>query len=177
LILVLQGYGITIDLKGETFISKAGITSSTFKTIPDEPVGSFELTLPEGSGSALAANTDLCAANPTMPTTFDAQNGASMHQNTAIEVEGCPYSLLVRSHKVHNHTLTLQVVVPDAGRLTAQAKGLRSRSASSSRRSTLTLNLPESKAGRLRTKVLISFTPKTGKQRRIMRKSLTVTFP
>ena len=48
LVVVLQGYGVTIDLHGETFISKAGITSSTFRTVPDAPVGSFELTLPEG---------------------------------------------------------------------------------------------------------------------------------
>jgi hypothetical protein len=61
LIIVLQGYGITIDLVGETFINKAGITSSTFKTVPDQPVTSFELTLPEGKFSALAANGNLCA--------------------------------------------------------------------------------------------------------------------
>ena len=49
LIVVLQGYGITIDLVGTTFISKAGITSSTFKTVPDPPVTSFELTYPRAS--------------------------------------------------------------------------------------------------------------------------------
>jgi hypothetical protein len=61
LIVVLQGYGITIDLHGETFINKAGITSSTFRSVPDEPVTSFELTLPQGPNSALAANGNLCA--------------------------------------------------------------------------------------------------------------------
>ena len=61
LIIVLQGYGVTIDLVGSTFISKAGITSSTFKTVPDQPVTSFELTLPEGKFSALAANGNLCS--------------------------------------------------------------------------------------------------------------------
>ena len=45
--IVLQGYGITIDLTASTFISKTGITSSTFNTVPDQPVTSFELTLPE----------------------------------------------------------------------------------------------------------------------------------
>ncbi|HZL05276.1 MAG TPA: hypothetical protein VFE45_07630, partial [Coriobacteriia bacterium] len=44
LIIVLQGYGATVHLVGTTFISKAGITSSTFKAIPDVPVGTFELT-------------------------------------------------------------------------------------------------------------------------------------
>ncbi len=66
LILVLQGYGITIDLVGDTFISKAGITSSTFKTVPDQPVTSFELTLPQGPFSALTANGNLCALTRTV---------------------------------------------------------------------------------------------------------------
>ena len=66
LIIVLQGYGVTIDLVGSTFISKAGITSSTFKTVPDQPVTSFELTLPEGKFSALAANGNLCGLTKTV---------------------------------------------------------------------------------------------------------------
>ena len=53
LILVLQGYGITIDLVGDTFISKSGITSSTFAHVPDAPVSPSELTLPQGKFSAL----------------------------------------------------------------------------------------------------------------------------
>ncbi len=65
LVIVLQGYGVTVDLHGETFISKAGITSSTFRTVPDEPVTSFELTLPQGPFSALAANTNLCQVTKT----------------------------------------------------------------------------------------------------------------
>ena len=44
LVVVLQGYGFTIDLTATTFISKAGVTSTTFKTVPDQPVTSFELT-------------------------------------------------------------------------------------------------------------------------------------
>ncbi len=89
LIVVLQGYGVTIDLVGDTFISKAGITSSTFKTVPDAPVGSFELTLPEGAYSALSANGNLCNSKLTMPTEFLAQNGAEIHQSTKIAVTGC----------------------------------------------------------------------------------------
>jgi len=90
LIIVLQGYGVTIDLHGETFINPAGITSSTFRAVPDQPVGSFELTLPQGPDSALAANGNLCKAKLTMPTIFVAQNGKEVHQATKITATGCP---------------------------------------------------------------------------------------
>ena len=89
LIMVLQGDGVTLDLVGTTFISKAGITSSTFKTVPDAPVGSFELTLPEGKYSALAANGNLCKSKLAMPTEFLAQNGAKINSSTQISVTGC----------------------------------------------------------------------------------------
>jgi hypothetical protein len=65
LTMVLQGYGVTIDLVGATYISPAGITSTTFKTVPDQPFSSFELTLPEGPYSALAANGNLCKPTKT----------------------------------------------------------------------------------------------------------------
>ncbi|MGA8364244.1 MAG: hypothetical protein WB709_06960 [Solirubrobacteraceae bacterium] len=90
LIVVLQGYGVTVDLVGTTFISKAGITSSTFKTVPDVPVGTFELTLPQGPYSALTANGNLCTSKLAMPTAFVAQNGATLHESTKIAVTGCP---------------------------------------------------------------------------------------
>jgi hypothetical protein len=110
LIMVLQGYGVTVDLVGTTLI-RNGVTSSTFKTVPDVPVGSFELNLPQGPYSALAANVNLCRrtitehkrikhrrrtihrsvpVNLTMPTIFTAQNGAQLKQSTKIAVTGCP---------------------------------------------------------------------------------------
>jgi hypothetical protein len=67
---VLQGYGVKIILVGSTYISKSGITSSTFnKTIDDQPFSTFELTLPEGPYSALAANGNLCALTTTKTVT------------------------------------------------------------------------------------------------------------
>jgi uncharacterized repeat protein (TIGR01451 family) len=90
LIIVLQGYGVTVDLVGSTFILRSGITSSTFKTVPDVPVGTFELTLPEGKYSALAADGNLCQSKLVMPTAFLAQNGIEIHQSTRIGVTGCP---------------------------------------------------------------------------------------
>ncbi len=101
LIMVLQGYGITIDLVGDTFISKAGITSSTFKTVPDQPVSSFELVLPQGPYSALTANGNLCTSKLVMPTEFVGQNGGLLNQTTKVNVTGCPKTkVLTRAQKL-----------------------------------------------------------------------------
>jgi hypothetical protein len=113
LIIVLQGYGVTVDLVGDTFIHNA-ITSSTFKSVPDAPVGSFELTLPQKKYSALAANGNLCKTRLTMPTEFAAQNGLQIHQTTPIHITGCqtPQQQLAKAlhacHKQHNHTKRTQ---------------------------------------------------------------------
>jgi hypothetical protein len=87
---LLQGAGVRVDLTGSTFISKQGITSSTFKSVPDVPISTFELYLPEGPHSALAANGNLCKSKLAMPTAFVAQNGAEIHQSTPVSVTGCP---------------------------------------------------------------------------------------
>jgi hypothetical protein len=92
LIVVLSGYGTTVQLHSETFISKAGITSSTFRSVPDVPVGTFELTLPQGKFSALGAPSGLCKVALKMPTAFTAQNGDVIKKSTPITVTGCPKS-------------------------------------------------------------------------------------
>jgi hypothetical protein len=89
LVVVLQGYGVTVDLIGTTFISKTGITSTTFKQVPDVPVGTFELKLPQGPYSALAANGNLCKSKLKMPTAFTAQDGATIKRSTPITPTGC----------------------------------------------------------------------------------------
>jgi hypothetical protein len=89
LVIVLEGDGVRVDLTGTTFISKRGITSSTFKTVPDVPVNTFELYLPQGPFSALAANGNLCKGRLVMPTEFVAQNGATLRRKTQIAVRGC----------------------------------------------------------------------------------------
>jgi hypothetical protein len=95
LIIVLQGDNVTVDLEGTTFISKQGITSSTFKQVPDVPVSTFQLTLPQGPHAALTAilpakaHGSLCGQNLVMPTVFKGQNGAETHQNTKITPTGC----------------------------------------------------------------------------------------
>jgi hypothetical protein len=60
-----RGGNVHIELVGHTDIKK-GITYSRFETVPDTPVSTFELSLPEGSHSALTANGSLCAATKTV---------------------------------------------------------------------------------------------------------------
>src|SRR6185437_16067440 len=100
LVFALQGYGVTIYVHGETFINKAGITSSTFRQVPDVPIYQFELNLPQGPYSALAANGNLCRSKLKMPTAFTAQDGATIKQSTPIAVTGCAKA----KHKGHTQT-------------------------------------------------------------------------
>jgi hypothetical protein len=87
---VLQGEGVTLDLVGHVNISKSGVTSATFSEVPDAPISSFDLNLPEGPHSGLSAVGSLCAQPLSMPTTITAQNGAQIKQTTSIKVTGCP---------------------------------------------------------------------------------------
>jgi hypothetical protein len=59
LVVVLQGDGVRIDLTGHTEIT-GGHTYSRFETVPDAPVQSFQLRLPEGPFSILGAYGNLC---------------------------------------------------------------------------------------------------------------------
>ena len=93
--IVLQGEGITLILDGNTQIKK-GITSSTFRTVPDAPISSFALVLPEGPHSVLGTNLpaktkyNLCGRTLNMPTVITGQNGAVVKQTTKITPTGCP---------------------------------------------------------------------------------------
>jgi hypothetical protein len=94
LVVILQGEGVTLDLVGSINIRKQ-VTSSAFNSVPDAPISSFELKLPEGPHSGLAAvlppkaKGNLCGTSLTMPTTLTGQNGAVLKQNTKITVTGC----------------------------------------------------------------------------------------
>jgi hypothetical protein len=104
--IVLQGENVTLILVGNTQI-KNGITSSTFKTVPDAPVSSFELKLPTGQYSILGANVpqskkyNLCGQSLPMPTQITAQNGAIIKQTTKIAITGCPKAVRHERKKTH----------------------------------------------------------------------------
>ncbi len=109
LIMVLKGYGVTIDLHGETFISKTGITSSTFARGAGSARHELRTDLHNGPNSALATDLpekdhyDLCGQKLTMPTEFVGQNGAQIRGlSTPVTVTGCPKTkrTLTRAQKL-----------------------------------------------------------------------------
>jgi hypothetical protein len=174
LVILLQGEnGIMVELTGNTGI-KNNITTSTFASVPDAPVNNFELILPEGEHSALAATSNLCQQALVMPTAFIAQNGATLNQSTHMEVEGCPNALSLKFKKVRGSSVTLGVSVPTAGRLSASGKGLSRASKASHEREEVRLTLHIRLHGRFRSKIRLTFTPSSGKDRKKLGKSLSL---
>ena len=85
---VLQGEGIKLVLDGKTDIKK-GITYSSFESVPDAPVDTFEVKLPRGPHSAFSGFGNLCAAQ-NLPTEMIGQNGAPLTTTTKAKiVKGC----------------------------------------------------------------------------------------
>lgn len=107
--IVLQGQGVTLVLDGGTQIRKQ-TTYSHFESVPDAPISSFELKLPEGPHSVLTsaglpakAHGNLCHTKLVMPTTIKAQNGAVINQSTQITVTGCPKPKAKHAKPKHKH--------------------------------------------------------------------------
>ncbi len=106
LVVVLQAEGVTLNLVGSINI-KHGVTSSAFNAVPDVPISSFELKLPEGPHSGLAAvlpakaKGNMCGQSLTMPTTLTGQNGAQIKQTTKIAVTGCAAAKKKHTQRAH----------------------------------------------------------------------------
>jgi len=142
--IVLEGDGVTVVLTGNTDI-KAGITSTTFASVPDVPVSSFSLNLPVGPDSALTAVGNLCTKKLFMPTTITAQSGAVFKQETRISVGGCGVRIL--SHRVRGHELILRLRTLVAGRTRIAGKRLKTVTRSYGAAKTFTVKIPLSRAG------------------------------
>jgi hypothetical protein len=96
--MVLQGEGISLDLNGTLQLSDNGTIKSAFGSVPDVPINSFTLSLPEGPHSALASNGSLCAQSLSAPYTISGQNGAQVTHTAKVAVAGCQ-----RRHTASRH--------------------------------------------------------------------------
>ena len=169
-VIVLQGYGVTVDLHGETFIStKTSVTSATFRAIPGVPFTDTTVDLPAGPYSEFAANGDLCKTKLAMPVVFSAQNGAVIKQNTPINVEHCPTAISIISHKTNGNTIILKVYTPAAGKLKATGKNLVPTTKTSKEREPLTLTLKtiHNQKPQPITTIKLNYTPTKGKKQSV----------
>ncbi|HEV7528748.1 MAG TPA: hypothetical protein VGO29_07620 [Solirubrobacteraceae bacterium] len=169
--LLLEGDGVRVILNGNTQI-KNGITTSTFGSIPDVPVTSFVLDLPQGPNSALAANGgSFCTQTLTMPTTITAQSGAVIKQNTNLAVAGCTGKrarIKILSKKIAHNKLVLRVQTFAPGRVSVKSRFLRTTYKRLGKAGKFTIKVPLSRKGvkaqsahRLKFKARVGFLPKS----------------
>ena len=102
LVIVLQGEGVTIILDGNTDI-KHGITTNTFKAIPDAPFTSFTATFPQGPHSILATHVSgTASADRTQHAhRHHRTNNAQVGKNIKVTITG--KSTHRRKHKSQQH--------------------------------------------------------------------------
>jgi hypothetical protein len=134
LVIVLQGQGIRIDLVGNTDIKK-GLTYSRFDTVPDAPISSFELKLPEGHHSVLAAIKNLCAPSKTVTVTRHLTrrtHGHIKHITTRVK-KTVPEALLMPTTITGQNGATLQQTTKIAVTGCAKAKKPKAKKARSSK--------------------------------------------
>jgi hypothetical protein len=98
---VLQGENVTVYLDGRTDIKK-GVTKTTFESVPDAPIETFELELPQGPHSILAAPEGVC--EPTREATVTKsvavkRKGRTVHVKRTV-IEHVPEKLIMPTQLV-----------------------------------------------------------------------------
>jgi hypothetical protein len=166
--LVLRADGVTIVLVGHTHISKGGITTSKFETLPDAPISSAVVNLPIGPQSLLAANGSLCTKTMIAPTTIIGQNGTKITQQTKISVRNCP--VVIVAHRTSGARAIVTVQAPAAGRVSGSGTDLSFVAHHLRRRGRVTFSVPLTrtgseilrKFGSLHLRLRVGFVPKSG---------------
>jgi hypothetical protein len=176
--LLLEGDGgVRVILVGNTDI-KNGITKSTFASIPDVPVSSFVLDLPQGANSVLTAiGGGLCSQSLLMPTTITAQSGAVIKQSTNVGVEGCTGKgkgttrFKILSKKIVKNKLVVRVQTFAPGRVSLKNRFLRTTYKHFAKAGKFTIKAPLSRKGikaerarKLKFKARVGFYPKSKRE-------------
>ncbi len=170
--LLLEGDGVRVILNGTTQI-KNGITTSTFGSIPDVPVTSFVLDLPQGANSALAVNgKEFCTQTLTMPTTITAQSGKVIKQETNVGVAGCTGGkgktrFKILSKRIVRNKLVVRVQTFAPGRISIKSRYLHTTFKRVAKAGKFTIKAPLSRKGikgqrahKLKFKARVGFLPK-----------------
>ena len=99
LVLLLQGDGVKAELAGSLAINRKGSISAAFRTLPDAPIGAFELNMPRGPHSMLGATTNPCASRLELPYRLTSQNAKQINATARVAVSGCPRHMAKRARR------------------------------------------------------------------------------
>jgi hypothetical protein len=171
-VMVLSGDNVTIVLTGETLI-KNGVTSATFRNLPDVPFDSFEVTLPAGAYSEFAGNAsekkpyNFCGQKLVVPTYLRAQNGLEVHRSVPVSINGCSRKVAISSMAVKGRSLKLSIYVPGGGKVTATGKGLGKATKVVRGQEIANLVLHIRRTDRFSTRIALRYKPTKGKEQRV----------
>ena len=110
-IVILQGGGVRLDLRGSTAIGKNGVATVTFGSIPDVPIEALQLYLTSGQNSLLTANTNLCALTKVITVERHLTrrvHGQIVHRTVRVHKQTPPSLPLRAEFAAHNGAITRQ---------------------------------------------------------------------
>jgi hypothetical protein len=89
LVATLREQNIVVDVSGTLTISKSGVASVAFQSVPDAPISSLSLDFPRGPHSLLGVNGSLCAKALRLPFALTGQNGDQVKRVARLKASAC----------------------------------------------------------------------------------------
>ncbi len=130
-VLVLQGEGITIDVEGQSFVSRAGVLTVSFAAVPDAPFSSVEAMLPSGPDSQFTSRRSItrpaasqCGERLQAPVSLRAHDGAELNERVTIRVLSCPRRNLRVHARRAGDAVAVTADLADPARLTITGKAI-----------------------------------------------------
>jgi hypothetical protein len=160
---------VAIDLIGTNVITDRLTITSTFGTIPDVPLSSFDLRLRGGSDSILRRIGSICTQDLSTPTTMVGQNGKRVVTSTVIAPQGCKLGAKAKA-TAKRTGVTVTVNLPEPGRVKLAGATVKGATKTLARSGAVTATLPlTAKArktlasrGKVAVTVKATFTPRSG---------------
>lgn len=144
--LALSADGVSIDLSGTIALGASGLTT-TFASIPDVPIWSFTLALPQGPSSALTTSAALtCTTAPSVTSTATSHSGSTVSATNTAQISGCATTsntsngaagrgagsgpakwlliAVLRIKRLKHHAVRLYLRLPASGKLTLSSRDI-----------------------------------------------------
>lgn len=175
--MILRGNGLAIRLLGKVTINKDGQPVATFPAIPDVPISSFEMDLPQGKNALLDSSKSLCGGDDLdMEVRMTGQSGAKYTTDVPVDVTDCP-PRVTKTALTKKGDLKVTVTNVGAGKVRVLGNGIRARTRTVKRATTVNVIVKLTKANlervrdgkRIKVKVRATYTP-AGKTKQAKKK-------